>query len=177
MPDYNVIPLRADKVDFVSPEFEAVAAWPFEDDFVSRLLETDIAQRMQYNNCRLWTYHNPDGETVGFGTLEISDYYAEYASGLRHMYIPLLALKPNVGSYGYRTSIVKHLITEAEKVAAADSLCDTLLFLDVYLTSTAAIGLYNECGFHRLLDEPFSDDQAVGKPYYSMTKSLADALK
>lgn len=174
MSDHSVITLRAENVEFVSPEFESVASWPFEDDFVSRLLATDISQRMQYSNCRLWIYRNPDNEAIGFGTLEVSDYYSEYASGLRHTYISLLALKPNVGRRGYGTSIVRRLIAVAAKVPAADTLCDTLLFLDVYSASTAAIRLYDKCGFNRLLDAPLIDAQADGKPYYIMTKSLVD---
>lgn len=174
MSDHSVIPLRAELVDFVSTQFEAVVAWPFEDEFVSRLLSTDIAQRMQYNNCRLWTYINPDGDVVGFGTLEISNYYTEYTAGLPHLYIPLLALKPNVGRFGYGTSIVEHLIREAATIMTGVPACDALLFLDVYADSTAAIRLYNKCGFIRLVDSQMFDDQAGGKPYYIMTKWLGD---
>ena len=129
---------------------------------------------MQYNNCRLWTYRNPDNNTIGFGTLEVSNYYSEHTAGLPHLYIPLLALRPNVGRYGYGTSIVKHLIHEAAKIMTGVPVCDALLFLDVYMDSSDAIRLYNKCGFVRLIDTPMFDDQVEGKPYYIMTKWLGD---
>ena len=176
MSDHPVIPLRAEIVDFVSPEYEQVAAWPFEDRFVSRLLSEDIPQRMQYSNCRLWRYLNPNSDNVGFGTLEVSRYYSEYTSGLPHLYIPLLALNPNAGRYGYGTSIVKHLIREAAKIMTGIPLCYPLVFLDVYTDSLDAIRLYDKCGFLRLVETAILDEQAEGKPYYIMTKWLGDIM-
>ncbi len=59
------IPLTSVLIGLNSREFEAISGWPFADPFVARLLRDDIPQRVQYGNCRIWTYRDPDGRLVG----------------------------------------------------------------------------------------------------------------
>ena len=64
MPDS--IPLTPCRIDFDSPEFREILEWTFDDSYVGRLLRDDIPNRMQFGNCRTWTYRDPDGrETLG----------------------------------------------------------------------------------------------------------------
>src|SRR5438105_3664538 len=111
------IPLTAVLIQLDSPEFEAISGWPFADRFVRRLLQDDIPQRVQFNNCTIWTYRDPDGRLVGFGTLDVCGDCREFTGGKPHLYIPLLAVNPTIKSLGYGTSIVHHLIDEAALLA------------------------------------------------------------
>ncbi len=157
-----------------SPEFTDLTAWPFEDAFVGRLLAEDIPQRVRRSNCQVWLYRDPDGQAVGFGTLDLSREYEKYASGSTHPYIPLLAANPTIKSRGYGTSIAQHLIAEATVLAAAGQ-CGDILFLDVYTSSEKAIALYTKSGFVQATPEPIPDEAEGGKLYIVMTKNVGFA--
>jgi hypothetical protein len=92
------IPLTAVLIELNSPEFEAISGWPFADPFVRRLLRDDIPQRVQFGNCGIWTYRDPEGRLVGFGTLDVCGDCRDYAGGKFHPYIPLLAVNPAIKS-------------------------------------------------------------------------------
>jgi GNAT superfamily N-acetyltransferase len=166
MSDPMPVPLTAVPIELESPEFEAIYAWPFPDRFVVRLLRDDIPQRIQFNSCRIWVYRDPDGQFVGFSTLDVCDDYARFTAGRPHPYIPLLAVNPAIKSRGYGTSIVQHLIDEATSLARTADGCHDVLFLDVYTTSVKAITLYTKCGFVSLTDEPIVDRAAEGGETY-----------
>src|SRR5205807_2731902 len=112
---------------------------------VSRILRDDMPQRIQFSEGRIWSYRDPEGRLVGFGTLDVSNHYSELTAGQTHPYIPLLAVNPTIKSLGYGTTIVRHLIAEAALMAIRGTCCD-LLMLDVYTTSVKAIEVYTECG-------------------------------
>ncbi len=166
------IPLTPVLVGLNSPEFEAISGWPFADPFVARLLQEDIPQRVQFGNCRIWIYRDPEGRLVGFGTLDVSDECREYAEGRLHPYIPLLAINPTIKSLGYGTSIVRHLSDEAA-LLAFQGLCHDVLFLDVYTTSKKAIQVYEVCGFACVTPEPIPDPVEGGKTYVVMAKRVS----
>lgn len=168
------IPLTAVLVGLDSSEFHAIASWPFADPFVNRLLQEDVPQRVQFGNCRIWTYRDPDGSLVGFGTLDVCSECAAFTGGKLHPYIPLLAVNPTIKSRGYGTSIVRHLIDEAALLALL-GLCHDVLFLDVYTTSEKAIRVYTECGFATISPEPIPDLQECGKTYIVMAKRISIA--
>src|SRR5437660_10130046 len=94
----DAIPLTPVLLALDSREFEAISGWPFADPFVARLLRDDIPQRVQFGNCRIWTYRDPDGRLVGFGTLDVCRECGEYAGGQAHPYSPLLAINPTIKS-------------------------------------------------------------------------------
>lgn len=166
------IPLTAVLIQLDRPEFEAISGWPFTDPFVIRLLQDDIPQRVQFGNCAIWTYRDPEGRLVGFGTLDLSSECREYTQGNVHPYIPLLAVNPTIKSLGYGTSIVRHLIDEAALLAWR-GLCHDVLFLDVYTTSEKAIRVYTACGFVTVSPEPIPDPQEGGKTYIVMAKRVS----
>lgn len=155
-----------------SDEFRAISGWPFVDPFVVRLLENDIPQRVQFGNCRIWVYRDPQGRLVGFGTLDVCGDCRQFTAGENHSYIPLLAVNPTIKSQGYGTSIVRHLVDEAA-LLALQGLCHHVLFLDVYTSSVKAIGVYTTCGFHSITPQPIPDPQEGGKTYIVMAKSVA----
>ena len=78
------IPLTPISIRHTGEEFAAIAGWPFADPFVARLLTNDIPQRVQFGNCRIWIYRDPESRLVGFGTLDICDDYREYTNGKAH---------------------------------------------------------------------------------------------
>jgi GNAT superfamily N-acetyltransferase len=168
------IPLTAVLVGPDSREFHAIASWPFADQFVNRLLQEDVPQRVQFGNCRIWTYRDPDGSLVGFGTLDVCAECAAFTGGKPHPYIPLLAVNPTIKSRGYGTSIVRHLIDEAALLALV-GLCHDVLFLDVYTTSEKAIRVYAECGFVTVSPVPIPDPQEGGKTYIVMARRVSIA--
>jgi GNAT superfamily N-acetyltransferase len=168
------IPLTADLIELESNEFQAISGWPFADPFVKRLLQQDIPQRVQFGNCRIWTYRDPDGSLVGFGTLDMCGECGEFTGGKLHPYIPLLAINPTIKSRGYGTSIMRHLIDEATLLALS-GLCHHVLFLDVYTTNEKAISVYSECGFAMVSPEPIPDSQEGGKTYIVMAKRISIA--
>lgn len=173
MPD--PIPLTPVPIGLDSREFEAISSWPYADPFVRRLLQNDIPQRIQFGNCRVWVYRDPDDRFVGFGTLDVCHDCHEFTAGLAHPYIPLLAVNPTIKSLGYGTSIVRHLTDEAALLACRPGGCHDVVFLDVYTTSEKAIGVYTGCGFVPVTPEPIPDAQADGKPYIIMAKRVSIA--
>jgi GNAT superfamily N-acetyltransferase len=175
MSERTPIPLTPVPVRLGSPEFEAISGWPFADPFVARLLQNDIPQRVQFGNCRIWIYRDPEGRLVGFGTLDMCDDYREYTAGQAHPYIPLLAVNPTIKSLGYGTTIVRHLIDEAALLACRPGGCHDVLYLDVYVASQKAIAVYVECGFTQVTAEPVPDPQEGGKPYIVMAKRVTIA--
>lgn len=174
MSDLAPIPLTPTQVRPGTPEFEEIAAWPFADPFVARLLRTDIPQRARFGNCRVWVYCDPQGQPVGFGTLDVCDDYRGCTGGLPHPYIPLLALNPTIKSLGYGTTIVGHLIDEAA-LSAARGGCYDMLFLDVYVASEKAVKLYLKCEFVQITPDPIPDAQEGGKPYLVMARRVGVA--
>jgi GNAT superfamily N-acetyltransferase len=168
------IPLTAVLIGLDSDEFLAISDWPFADPFVKRLLQEDIPQRVQFGSCNIWTYRDPDGSLVGFGTLDVCGECRDFTDGKDHPYIPLLAKNPTIKSRGYGTSIVRHLIDEAALLACSGQ-CHDVLFLDVYTTSVKAIDVYKECGFVIVSPEPISDPQEDGKTYIVMAKRISIA--
>jgi len=168
------IPLTAVLIGLESNEFQAISGWPFADPFVKRLLQEDIPQRVQFGNCSIWTYRDPNGSLVGFGTLDVCGECGEFTGGNLHPYIPLLAINPTIKSRGYGTSIVHHLIDEAALLALS-GLCHDVLFLDVYTTNEKAIRVYTGCGFATVSPEPIPDSQEGGKTYIVMAKRVSIA--
>jgi len=174
MPNRQPIPLTPSPVDLDSPEFRAISGWPFDDSFVGRLLRSDIPQRVQFNEGRIWVYRDPEGPLVGFGTLDVCGDYSQYTASRPHPYIPVLAVNPTIPSLGYGTSIVRHLIGEAAFLAHRGD-CHDILFLDVYTTSEKAIHLYEKCQFVKLNDVAIPDPLENSKAYFVMAKRVAIA--
>lgn len=175
MSDRPPIPLTPVLIELSSPEFAAIAGWPYPDPFVTRLLQYDVPQRVLFGNCRVWVYRDPDGRLVGFGTLDVCDDYREFTAGQLHPYIPLLAVNPTIKSLGYGTSIVRHLADEAAVTACRPGGCHDVLYLDVYTTSQKAIGVYTDCGFKLVTSDPIPDPHDDGKLYIVMAKRVAVA--
>jgi hypothetical protein len=67
------IALDAVLVEHGTPEFDEVCEWPFEQNFVARLLRDDIPQRLAFRRDRMWVYRDPSKQTVGFGTIDVCD--------------------------------------------------------------------------------------------------------
>lgn len=158
--------------------FQAILTWPFaEQPFyegqVKRLLENDIPYRVTYGSCMVWVYRDPDGNTVGFGTLDVCKDYERFTGGKYHSYIPLLAVNPAFQKRGHGRSIVLHLIAEAVLIAESPAGCSELLFLDVYTANQGAVSLYQKCGFVTLNpDAPIPDSQENDEPYVIMAKRV-----
>ena len=174
MPDRTPIPLNPIQILLGSSDFEAISGWPFEDQFVSRLLRDDIPQRVRFNYGRIWIYRDPEQRLVGFSTIDVCTDYIAHTAGQPHPYIPLLAVNPTIKSLGYGASIVRHLIGEAALLAYKGG-CYDVLFLDVYTTNGKAIKVYRDCGFTQVGDEPIPDPQEGGKPYIVMAKRVSVA--
>lgn len=174
MADRPPIPVTPVPVTIDGPDFADLLAWPFVDPFVGRLLRTDVPRRVQFYDCRLWVYRDPDGVPVGFGTLDVCHDYSQHTGGRPHPYIPLLATNPTVKSRGYGTSIVRHLIAEAALLASREG-CHDHIYLDVYTTSTKAIELYTANGFVPV-GEPQTDPAEGESPYLIMARRVAVAL-
>lgn len=172
MPHGPPVPLTLLSIDLDSPEFAAIMGWPFADPFVIRLLQSDIPQRMLFNHCAVWVYRDPDGNLVGFGTLDLCGDCSEFTSGQLHPYIPLLAINPTIKSLGYGTSIVRHLIDEAALLALRTH-CHDVLFLDVYTTNAKAIGVYQQAGFVTISPQPISDPEEGGETYVIMARRVS----
>jgi len=124
----------------------------------------------------VWVYQNPDGNTVGFGTLDVCKEYERFTDGKYHSYIPLLAVNPAFQKRGHGRSIVQHLIAEAVLIAQSPANFADFLFLDVYTANQGAIALYEKCGFVTLNpDAPILDPQENNEPYIIMAKKVAVA--
>ncbi len=160
-------------------EYQAILTWPFAaepfyEGQVTRLLAHDIPFRVRYTFGLVWVYKDPDGNSVGFGTLDVCKDYQKYTGGRFHSYIPLLAVNPSFQRLGHGKSIVRHLIGEAALIARSPADFSNLLFLDVYAANTGAISLYEKQGFEILnLDCPIADTQENNEPYYVMAKQVS----
>ena len=147
-----------------------MVTWPYADPFVSRMLQIDIPRRMKFGDCKFWVYRDPDGQSVGFGVLDLEVYYTPAKP---HSYIVLLAVNPTIKSLGYGTEIVRHLIGAATVLAADPTRCCDTLFLDVYTDNVKGINLYTACGFIPIEGESISDPLEGGKHYLVMSRSVA----
>ncbi len=164
-------PLSAIPILPASPVFDAIAAWPFEDDFVARLLADDIPLRVTFGSGQIWAYLDPQRTVVGFGTLDVCLDCSQYTDGKPHAYTPLLAVHPAMQGRGYGRSILNHLIGESAcKVTDIGDL-HPALFLDAYERSVAAIGLYRRCGFVTLNGPAV--DPANGETVVVMAKRVS----
>jgi ribosomal protein S18 acetylase RimI-like enzyme len=160
------------------PAFATLLSTSFADPFVSRLLRTDLPLRMTFGNGRVWVYTDPTfpgvGGFIGFGSLDVCDDYGALTGDRVHPYLPLLSLMPGCSGRGYGEAIMRHLEAEAALVVRSHPNCDDRLFLDVYLTSAAAIRLYEKRQFEYLnRDTPSPDTVADGAPYYVMAKRVS----
>jgi ribosomal protein S18 acetylase RimI-like enzyme len=164
------IPRTPSIVDIASPVFTAITQWPFEEDFVARILADDIPQRVKYQNCGFWADLNPEKAIVAFGSLSVCHEYAELTDGLPHTYIPLLAVHPDQRGLGHGRSVFDHLVSEAACIVRAKpGSVQHAVFLDVYKKSTVALGLYQKCGFQTLGSGPFVDP-LINEPYRVLAK-------
>jgi ribosomal protein S18 acetylase RimI-like enzyme len=179
MPKPPPIPLHPILTSPGKAEFQSILTWPFLDQpfyvrQVKQLLQADIPHRVAYSYCFVWVYHDPDGNPVGFGTLDVCKEYERFTGGKFHSYIPLLAVNPSFERRGHGRSIVEHLIGEAALVARSPADYSDLLFLDVYTSNQPAISLYEKCGFTTLNpDQPIPDPKERGEPYIVMAKKVA----
>ena len=175
------IPLTPIRTFPVERDYQALLAWPFaEQPFyegqVRRLLQNDIPYRVMYSFGLVWVYRDPNGNTVGFGTLDVCKEYERFTGGKYHSYIPLLAVNPAFQKRGHGRSIVQHLIAEGVLIAQSPAEISDLLFLDVYKANQAAISLYEKCGFVTLNpDAPIPDPQENNELYVIMAKKVAIA--
>lgn len=165
-----------------SPEYQDILTWPFANQpfyegQVIRLVQTDIPHLVLYSWCRVWVYRDPNGNAVGFGTLEVCKEYEQFTNGQYHSYIPLLAVHPSFQNRGHGGSIVGHLTREAQLIfQRASSHISDILFLDVYTANQRAISLYGKCGFATLNPNTLIVDPDEGnQPYVIMAKKMAAA--
>jgi ribosomal protein S18 acetylase RimI-like enzyme len=175
MSDLTPIPLTPILIGLDAPEFPIISDWPFPDSYVSRMLRDDIPERVRRGTGRIWIYRDPDGQIVGFGTLDVRDHYGAYTGGKDHPYIPLLAVNPTIASRGYGTSIVRHLIHVANVLAGGPCGIHDVLFLDVYTDNERAIRLYEKCGFQVIESEPIPDPEEGGRPFLIMALRVSGA--
>lgn len=165
-----------------SDEFRQIQGWvyptePFYIDQVRRAIQSDIPQLVTFHDCALWGYRDPDagGDLVAFGTLQITDLYADRAAGKNHCYIPLLSARP--GAKGYGPPIMDHLIAEAAiLVRQHQGTLSDQLFLDVYVANDTASDRYVTAGFTILNPTtPIPDEAERNEPYYVMAKNITVA--
>jgi ribosomal protein S18 acetylase RimI-like enzyme len=145
------IPLEPIQIELHDPIFNAIANWPFEEDFVCRILTEDIPQRVKYEAARIWAYRDSQKTIVGFGTLSLCMDYPAFSNDMLHMYIPLIGVHPEKRSVGHGRSIVNHLVEEAgcfvdSVTKNPQARISDFVFLDVYEesvlpeTSTSNVG-------------------------------------
>ncbi|MGP0067543.1 MAG: GNAT family N-acetyltransferase [Isosphaeraceae bacterium] len=166
------IPLTPCLIQLDSPEFKEILEWTFADSYVSRLLQNDIPNRMQFGKGRTWIYRDPHGRIAGFGIIDVCEEYSEYTAGMPHPYIPLLAVNSEMGGRGHGKSIVLHLIDEAVRLAHIEQICSDVLFLDVYVDNFVAIRLYAKAGFANVKQEPIPDPSEGNKPFFIMARRV-----
>ena len=172
-------PLTAVRTAPGEAEYQALLGWPFArqpfyEGQVIRLLQTDIPHRVMYSFGLVWVYRDQNGNTVGFGTLDLCDEYEQFTGGRFHCYIPLLAVNPAFQKRGHGRSIVEHLIAESVLIAQSPADISDILFLDVYTANQGAISLYNKCGFVTLNpDTPILDPQENNETYVIMARRVA----
>lgn len=165
-------PLTRVLVEPTGDEFRALLNWPFEDAFVQRMLADDIPVLARLGDFWAWLYRDAGGQTVGFGTLQVCDNYAQFTGGARHTYIPLLAKNPLVQRGGIGSIIVRHLVEQARVVFRGTPGCHRDLFLDVYTTSAAAIRVYQRSGFAQVTPDTYADELEGGKEYLVMAQRV-----
>ena len=171
MANFPPVPLDAVSVGLGGPIYAAISAWPYADAFVGRLLGDDLPRRVRLGSCRVWAYREPSGQLAGFGSLDTCADYGWITGGTPHLYISLLAVNPTIKSMGYGTTIVRHLLTEAEKSARDGDVPSPVVYLDVYTASEKTIGLYAKWGFEPVTG-PLADDLAGGLAYVVMARGL-----
>lgn len=162
-----------------SPEFGDLLTWPYPDEpfyegQVRRALRDFVPELVQYKGCRVWVFRDPAGQAVGFGSLVVVDYYAEFVDGKYHPYIPVLGVHPGCYGLGYGPRIVDYLTGEAMRLVRDIPGLSDILFLDVYAANQKAIGLYEKkFGFGvQNPDHPIPDPRENNEPYFVMAKSL-----
>lgn len=171
------IPLKAIRTAPGEAEYQAILAWPFAaqpffEGQVLRLLQNDIPHRVLYGFGQVWIYRDPDGNAVGFGTLDVGREYQQFTGGKYHAYIPLLAVNPAFQKRGHGRTIVEHLRAEAGLIVQSPAGISDLLFLDVYTANQGAIALYGKCGFVILNpDTAIPDPQENNETYLIMARS------
>lgn len=179
MPTQQPIPLTPIRTTPGEVEYGALLGWPFAthpfyEGQVLRLLQNDIPHRVMNSFGIVWVYRDPDGNTVGFGTLDVCKEYEQFTGGKAHCYIPLLAVNPKFQKRGHGRSIVEHLLAEAVLIAQSPADISDFLFLDVYTANQGAISLYDKCGFITLNpDTPVPDPQENGETYIIMARRVA----
>lgn len=173
------IPLKAVRIAPGELGYQALLAWRFTAETfyegqVLRLLQSDIPHRVMFGWGIVWIYLDPDGNAVGFGTLDVCKEYERFTGGKYHSYIPLLAVNPAYQKRGHGRVIVDHLIAEAVLIAQSPAHFSDLLFLDVYTANRGAIALYEKCGFVTLNpDAPIADPMENGETYVIMARKVA----
>lgn len=139
---------------------------------MGRLLRDDIPQRVNFGNATIWAYRDARAELVGFGTIDVCDDYAYLIDKPLHVHIPLLAVKPGQQGKGYGKYIIDHLIGEAYLLHRhSEGSCHNSVFLEVYVSSTAAIALYKGRGFVQVGSQAFNDP-VESQNYYVMVRRL-----
>lgn len=169
-------------ITLASPEFADLLTWPYPDQpfyqgQVRRALRDFVPELVEYKGCRVWVFRDPTGQAVGFGTLVAIDYYARFAGGKYHPYVPVLGVHPKFYGLGYGPRIVEYLTAEAVRLVRLFPGLSDLLFLDVYAANQKAINLYRD-KFHFVVlnpDTPIPDEKENNEPYFVMAKSLAIA--
>lgn len=164
-----------------APEYAELFSWPFAtqpfyEAQVLTLLRHDVPYRVQRGRCFVYVYHDPDGNCVGFSTMDLSNEYEVITGGHPHPYIPVLAVNPRFQQRGHGKRIVNHLVGKGAVLHACAQDCSDLLFLDVYQANTPAISLYEKCEFRVLNpDEPLIDSQQNDEPYFVMARRVSVA--
>lgn len=161
-----ILPINPGSVRFIS-------SWGFADEYVKRLLLTDILDRQRGNQIRMWVFQNERGQTVGFGTLDLCADWSYLCDGKRHPYVPLLAVHPGFQRRGIGSKIVNHLINEATLALVDQPSLHRSLLLDVYSDNVGGIGLYQKSGF-QFIGNPHIDPQENNKEFRIMATQLAD---
>jgi ribosomal protein S18 acetylase RimI-like enzyme len=171
------IPLEPIAIDLDGPIFAAIASWPFEEEFVLRILMEDIPQRVKFESAQIWAYRDPQNTVVGFGSLSLCSDYSDLSDKKRHAYVPLLGVHPDKRGHGHGKTILNHLVEQATSLAVSSSdrandVISEFLFLDVYEDSVNAINLYKKSGFSTLGALAFPDSRN-GKNFYVMAKRIS----
>ncbi|MGL6073011.1 MAG: GNAT family N-acetyltransferase [Fimbriiglobus sp.] len=167
----NALQARPIRVDSI--EYQEISAWihPESNAFVNNYLRENIPRRENDDGCKIWIYVCAENDIVGFGTLVFGDEFPKYSAGFPHFYIPLLSVHPQMQGKGIGKQILTHLIETATAESLLNPSCYHSLFLDVYQTSLAAIGMYQKFGFVQI-GEAVADDGDINGPYLIMARRL-----
>ena len=177
MSDKPAIPLNPIPVNLDHPFIkDQIINWLFSasDSYVLRLLKHDIYRRVMIRKTgKLWVYLDPEQYVVGFGSLDVCRDHRVVTGNKLHTLIPLLAVNPAKQRRGHGTAIVKHLISEAERVVfQSKGSCHDTLFLEVYADNKDGIELYSRRGFSYLSDSP-AFDKKENRHYFVMIRKLS----